>query len=344
MRGSVEIAFTKEPDFFRAEQVHGRFTETYIIHHTQDGILAGMGTRAIKPAYLNGKKDNVGYLCNLRILPEYQKGLVLARGYTFLKQRHSDNRARLYLTTIIEDNIHARSTLESGRSSLPGYYDIGRFCTFALSLKQSRIKSKNTSLNIRRSTHKDIQQIIDFLRVEGPRKQFFPEYSQGDFETKDGILLGLGLDDIYLAFIGDQLVGVTAAWDQTEYRQSVIVGYNRMIQSFRPFINLGLGLLGYPLFPKPQTALSYFSLGLVCIKGNDADIFASLINTITSERENKYSFMMAGFHEKDPLLDILQKHKGISYSSRVYIVCWENGEKDRNQLDSRIPYLELGAL
>ena len=72
--------------------------------------------------------------------------------------------------------------------------------------------------------------------------------------------------------------------------------------------------------------------------------FSLLINTIISERKNKYSFMMAGFHENDPLLDILRQYKGISYSSRVYIVCWEDGEKDRTQLDSRIPYLEIGSL
>ena len=48
--------------------------------------------------------------------------------------------------------------------------------------------------------------------------------------------------------------------------------------------------------------------------------------------------------ERDHLLDILKEYKGISYSSRVYIVCWEDGEKYHAQLDDRIPYLELGAL
>ena len=344
MKGAIEIAFLREPDFFRAEQVHGRYTETYTMRQTENGQLVGMGTRAIKSAYVNGRRNNIGYLCNLRILPEYQKHLGLARGYTFLKQRHNDNRAGLYLTTIIEGNVHARDILESGRSSLPRYHDIGRFCTFAFSLKQSMKSRPNTSINIRCSTSEDIQQIIDFLCAEGPRKQFFPEYRQEDFTSKDGILSGLKLEDIYLAFFGPELVGITAAWDQKEFRQSKIVGYSRMIQSFRPLINVGLRLLGYPTFPKPQTVLNYFSIGLVCIKDNDADVFSSLINSIISERKNKYSFMMAGFHERDHLLDILKEYKGISYSSRVYIVCWEDGEKYHAQLDDRIPYLELGAL
>lgn len=344
MKGNVEVAFLREPNFFRAEQVHGRFTETYTMRKTRNDLLVGMGTRAIKSVYMNGQTDNIGYLCNLRILPEYQKRMGLARGFTILRQRHSDNRAKLYLTTIIEDNAPARNTLESGRSSLPKYHDIGRFRTFAFSLKQSWKCHPDISFNIRCSTPEDIQQIIEFLNAEGPGKQFFPEYRQEDFETKYGILSGLKLDDIYLAFAGNELIGVTAAWDQTAFRQSMIVGYSRMIRSFRPLINIGLRLFGYPTFPKPQTVLNYFSLGLVCIKDNDADVFLSLINSIISERRNKYSFMMAGFHERDPLLEILQDHKGISYSSRVYVVCWEDGEEYRTQLDNRIPYLELGAL
>ena len=54
--------------------------------------------------------------------------------------------------------------------------------------------------------------------------------------------------------------------------------------------------------------------------------------------------MIGGFHEKDPLLKILQGYKNISYSSRVYVVCWEDAENVLDQLDERIPYLELGTL
>jgi hypothetical protein len=344
MTGAIKVAFLREPNFFRAGQVYGQFTQTFSMRQIQTGLLAGMGTRAIKSAYVNGRRSEIGYLCNLRILPEHQKSSGLARGYNFLRELHSDNRAKLYLTTIIEGNSNARNILESGRSSLPAYHDIGRFSMHALRLKENRELCLSSLIDTRCATPDDIGQIVEFLNAEGSRKQFFPEYRHGDFESKDGILLGLQLEDIYLAFDGDRLVGVTAAWDQTAFRQNMIAGYSRLIRAFRPFVNVGLGLLGYPILPKSQTVLNYFSLALVCIKDNDADTFSALLNTIISERKDRYSFMIGGFHENDPLLGVLKENRGISYSSRIYVVCWEDGEQDRIQLDSRIPYLELGAL
>lgn len=344
VQGAINVAFLREPNFFRAEQIYGRFTETYTMRDQQSNLLAGMGTRAIKPAYINGSVDTIGYLCNLRILPDYQKRSGLARGYAYLRQRHRDNQTRLYLTTIIEDNLYTRSILESGRHLLPTYHDLGRFCMHVINIKKNRKTFTRHAINTRRSTPEDIPQIIKFLNTEGPRKQFFPEYRQEDLNCRQGMLAGLDLDDIYLAFTENILIGIAAAWDQTSLRQNMITGYGHILNFFRPIVNVGLHVLGYPKFPKPQTILDYFNLGLVCIKNNDVDIFTLLLHNIISEQKNTYPLMIAGFHEKDPLLSALQGYKSLSYASRVYIVCWEDGEKERKQLDDRIPYLELGAL
>lgn len=344
MKGSLRIAYLREPDFFKASQVYGRFSETFTMRKSKSNALAGMGTRAVKSAYVNGTKTDIGYLCNLRILPEFQKGSGLARGYAFLRQRHNDKRAKLYLTTIIEGNTAAKNILESGRGSLPGYYDIGRFCMHAFSLTQTGKHTQINSIDVRCAVAGDIEQIVKFLNTAGRSKQFFPEYRPEDFAENTGILPGLKPEDIYLGFHGGELIGVTAAWDQRAFRQNMIAGYHPLIQCFRPVANLALRLIGYPVLPKPRTILNYFCLALVCVKDNDAAIFSSILDTIALQRKGSYSFMMGGFHEDDPLLDVLRQRKGISYTSRAYAVCWDDGEKDRDQLDNRIPYLELGAL
>jgi len=54
---------------------------------------------------------------------------------------------------------------------------------------------------------------------------------------------------------------------------------------------------------------------------------------------------MAGLHERDPLLPVLRQYRHFPYASRLYVVCWEDGEEDFGNLDDwRVPYLELGAL
>ncbi len=344
MKGAVELAFLQEPDFIKAQQVHGRFVETYVAHESENNTIVGMGTRAVKPAYINGKLDNIGYLCNLRLLSEYQKGTALARGYKMFRHGHNDSRTNLYLSTIIEDNIKARTILESGRAALPVYTDIGRFRSFVFSLRQKVKQARNKSIAIKRASKDNVDEIVKFLNTEGANKQFFPQYFHADLTGNNGILPNLNLRDIYLAYSNSKLIGITAAWDQTQFRQNLIVGYDRTIKHIRPIINFGLGIAGYPTFPKPGTILKCFTLGLICIKNNEPKIFSILIDSIISDRKNTYSLMIAGLHENDSLLKVLTKQKGIAYNSRLYAVCWDKDKKMLDKLDNKIPYLELGAL
>ena len=45
-----------------------------------------------------------------------------------------------------------------------------------------------------------------------------------------------------------------------------------------------------------------------------------------------------------PILESGQEGQEVWYTTRLYLVCWPNGEEQRQTLDGRIPYLELGSL
>jgi hypothetical protein len=53
---------------------------------------------------------------------------------------------------------------------------------------------------------------------------------------------------------------------------------------------------------------------------------------------------MTGCHERDPLLPALRRYRHFSYFSRLYVVCWPDGENDFRKLNGRVPYVELGSL
>ncbi len=344
MEGAYKVAFLCEPDYFAAASVQGQFVQTFAMRDTQKDEVVGMGTRAIKSCFVNGKPADIGYLSGLRGNPEYRKSMGLIRGYKVFHQYHNDNRAKLYLSTIIEDNHHARAILESGRCSMPVYHDIGRFCSKAIGLRQKVPLNFDNSISIKTLSHEDMPQVLEFMNIEGAKKQFFPHYRSSDFNSDQGVLRGLKSDDIFIAFSNNRILGIAATWDQREFKQSMIVGYKPLIKVIRPLINAGLGALRYPRLPKPGNKLNYFSLALVCIKDDSMNIFGALLNKIVNKNKGKYDFMMAGLHEKDPLARCLALYKGISYSSRLYVVYWPDGKSEFAKLDERVPYLELGAL
>jgi hypothetical protein len=345
MAGAVQIAYLREPSFFEALQVEGRYNEVLIGRDNETERIVGLGTRSIKTAFINGCRSPLGYLSSLRLAEEYRGGTNLARGYRILRQWHQDGRTKLYVTTIMEDNTVGRQILTSGRAGLPAYHDYGRFCCMAISLQQKPRLASSKTLEIRTATPEDMPPIIEFWQQEGARKQFFPEYSTADLLSSKGLLHGLELEDIFLAFSGEELVGTVAAWDQKSFRQSVVTGYNRRLTFLRLPYNATARLVGYPILPRPGSSLDYFNLSLICIREDDPHVFGSLLAQMIKQYRSRYSLLMAGLHERDPLLPVLRQYRHFPYASRLYVVCWEDGEEDFGDLDDwRVPYLELGAL
>ncbi|MDP3879066.1 MAG: radical SAM protein [Dehalococcoidales bacterium] len=343
--GAVQITYLYNPSFMASMKVEGRQSDIITGRDTDTGKLIGLGTRSIKPAFVNGELSPLGYLGSLRLAEEYRGSTYLARGYRELKRLHQAGPARLYITTIIESNKKAREILTSGRAGLPAYHDFGRFCSLAIGLRRSPSRlSLPDNLLIRPAVMEDIPSLIEFWQREGSRRQFFPGYSAADLIDPEGLLGGLAPDDILLAFKEDKLVGTTGAWNQEPFRQSRVTGYNRWLGMLRSPYNLTAGRLGYPLLPRPGSDLDYFNLALVCISNDDRKVFAALLSQLLAKYHGSFDFFMAGLHEHDPLLPVLAKYRHFNYYSRLYVVCWEDGEHDFHNLDGRVPYLELGAL
>jgi len=344
MPGSIQIAYLREPSFFQALSVEGYFNQAFIGVDSTNEEIVGMSSRSIKTAFVNGRPTALGYLSTLRIAEPYRGGTYLARGYKLLKELHGDGRTRMYITTIIESNKMARRLLTSGRAGLPVYHDIGRYRCLAISLRQ-KIKTDDTdNLKIRSATTDDVPSIIEFLLAQGSRKQFFPKYTTADLGSQQGILRDLALQDIWLGYREGKLVGTVAAWDQRSFRQSLVTNYSRPLATIRPAYNLVARLLGYPILPPKGTILQYLNLSLICILDDDREVFATLLKRLMQQYRKCHSMFLAGLHESDPLLPVLEEHRHFSYDSRLYLACWEDGEIDYKALDNRVPYLELGAL
>lgn len=343
MPGPVRVAYAREPSFFEALRVEGRCSAVAAGRDAETGQIIGIGSRSIKSAFINGEPAPLGYLSSLRILEDYRHGTLLARGYRILRESHGDGRTRLYVTTILEDNKLARDSIATGRAGLPAYHDYGRFQAMAVRLSQRPKGHRNSVLEVRPATEEELPELVKFWQTEGPRKQFFPSYTVDDFSDQ-GLLRGLEPGHILMALSAGELVGTAAAWDQQRFRQSLVAGYSRTLGAVRPLYNAVASVLQYPHLPAAGSYLDYCYLSLVCTRNNDQRILTTMLSELIERNRSRFSFLMAGFHERDPLLTVLRRYHHFSYCSRLYVVAWEDGETDFQHLDNRVPYLEVGAL
>lgn len=346
MSGLVRIAYCREPSFFDALCLEGRSSQVIGGRDRDTGQLIGLGSRSVKPCYVDGEPMPVGYLSSLRILPDYRRSTLLARAYRFLERLHlQDGQVRVYLSTILESNEAARQVLESGRAGLPTYTDLGRFVAMAISTRQrpARHPKDPAGIVVRPAAGSDIPALLELFGQHGSRRQFFPQYEPADFGDR-GLLQGLGVDSILLAMDGARLVGSLAVWDQSALKQSLVTGYSTSFGRLRPLYNTAARFLGYPLLPPAGQLLRFAYLGLVCAADDDPGLAGALLREALSRAASRYPFLMAGMHERDPLLPALLAYRHFSYPSRLYAVHWSDGAAKLKSLSDRVPYLEIGAL
>ena len=343
--GTIRFAFERHPDYFNALRVEGGESEVLVCRVPATGRIVATGHRSIKSMFVNGEAMPVGYLGGLRLAESARHGHVLSRGYAFLRERHSDGRASFYLTTIMEENREAKAALLSGRCGLPHYHDFGRFCCMAVSFRTKHSFQGNGNLRVRNAGLADASAIIAFLGKEGRSRQFFPEYHVNDFGIPGGLLSHLAWEDVFLAFRGNELIGMVAAWDQRAIRRWRITGYATWLRLTRRPFNLMADLRGMPCLPRLDEPLDYFILSLICIQHDDRAVFNSLLEEIIHKQRQRHGFFLAGLHERDPLLPELLARPHFPFPSRLYVVAWEDGMDAVKRLDrGLVPYLELGSL
>jgi hypothetical protein len=346
MPGRVTVGFQREPSYFGAAVVDGRFRQVVAARDAASNRLVGFGSRSVLDRYVNGSAMPIGYLSNLRVLPEHRRGPLVARGYAFLRKLHEDRRTSLYLTTIAQDNQTAMKVLATGRAGLPVYHPAGRYVTTVLPLACRRNRrTSETDIAIRPAREGDVSAILSFLGTHGPRRQFFPCYEPQDFFTESGLLRGLRPEDLLLALRGNHLVGTLAAWDQRAFRQMVVSGYGKPLCWLRPLYNGWASLGGRPHLPRPGVRMRCLMGALPVVSDDDPAVFRALLDALIQKRSGRaWDYLLLGMHESDQLLPSLEERATGRYTTQVFLACWEDGEGLCRSLDGRPLYLELGSL
>jgi hypothetical protein len=342
MPGWIHMTFGREPDFFQALNVQGKFNQVLVAR--EGSHVVGMGCRSIKPVWVNGQTTEIGYLGGLRLIPEVRRTGALARGYAALRQLHEDNPVPAYLTTIVEGNTEAAAVLTSDRAGLPHYLDYGRYFTYAINLNRFRRKP-SAIYAIRRGEEAGCESVMQFLSEVGRRRQFFPSLDSRDFQTD--YLRGLRVNDFRVAVQeGKTIMAAAAVWDQNSFKQNIVQGYSTPVRLLRPTFNFMLRLSGFRPLPPPGGTLSVLCMAFCCSREEKPAALRALLEGICEElRGSPHHYLVMGFHEQDPMRTVMSGFPAFRYTSRLHLVYWDDGQKFANNLDrSRIPHLEVATL
>ena len=324
MEGAIHLSFRREPSFFVAERVGARSSQAIVVRDTHTRQVVGLGSRSIRRVYVNGEARDIGYLGGLRSHPSVRGRTLLARGYRFLKELHQDGQAPYYLTTIMEDNENARRILESGRGGLPTYRYIGRLATFVVPLGLRKGGPGSRDVLVTQASPDVLKDTVAFINRHNRARQFAPHYEEEDFQDS-GVLPGMTVDNVYVAWQGENIVGVVGVWDQRRFKQTVVMGYEGALRWLRPVVNIVTRVKGFGPLPKPGSPIDFFYVGFVAIDPPNSAVLSSLLDHVSCEAPVEgCSHFLIGLSADDPMQEVLHKYHPRTLFSRIYIVHWED--------------------
>ena len=344
--GSLSLTFEREPCYFDASAIEGPFHQTIVAREQVTGQVIALGNRSVRKLFLNGHPQDIGYMSQLRVRPDYGKGLYLARGLAggFKKyhQLHQDGRAPFYLMSVIEDNLPARRLLQSGLPEYPYVKEYARMFTYAIyPVRKRPMLDAPGSLQLTRGIDNYADSIVDCLNRNGSRKQLAPYWTCESLYTSN-----LSPSDFFVVLNGERVTACLACWDQNAFKQTVIRGYSGSLARWRKVLNMFSSLAAWPYLPEPNTHLRYSYASHLAIDDDDPHVFAALLQAIYNHNlEHGYSYFVIGLAETNPLRSVVKPYRPLTYVSQLYLVTWDDGQKFIEAVDKNlIPAPEIAVL
>jgi hypothetical protein len=335
MEGIVSLAFETEPSFFDSLSVQGNAS---VLVARNNNAVVGVGTRTVRPMFIEGNVQNVGYLGGLRLDEGFRKRSLVKQGFDLNRELHLIDPQEFYLTSIMEDNLLARKVFEKKRKGIPEYHFLYDLVVYTI--KPTK-KMQKQEIDILSGDNFSLEKILEFIYCYGSNKQYFPYFTSRDFSYP--ITKGLEQKDLLVAVKGnDEILGIVGKWDQSSFKQTRVVSYKEPLRTLRPFINLASPITGNPILPKEGKDLHTFYSAFNVIKNNDPFIFEQLLNELS--RSNRgYSYFNLGLSSNDTLSE------GVKFPCRktvfkIYGITFEKNEDIFSHLNKKIPYLEVAML
>jgi len=353
MEGDIAITFRREPSYFKGVCVYGDCNQVIKCVDTRTQRVVGLGCRSTSSAYIDGAARRVGYLSDLRSVPEIRRGTLLARGFGYLRQLHEADPVQFYFCVMYEGNSVAVDNLVGGRAGLPAFREFGRVLTPALHLDFPKGPLRLEGVSVERAKPQQMPAIVRFLNEWQRHKQLAPVYREADFGVGAAArrFAGLRAEDFLLALREGEIVGTIAAWDQHSFRQTHVERYSRRLALVRPLYNLASSLTPLKALPRAGARIPFLYFSCMCAYEHDTDILRVLLRAMyNSTRSGPWHYAIVGLHEADPYARLLQEYRRIEAAGRVFIVHYPPGSGDVPALldaqrqESQRTYVEVACI
>jgi hypothetical protein len=304
----VEMAIEREPSFFAGTQF---WDDEWAVIAEEEREVVGMYTVALRPTYVNGRPERLGYLGGLRVAPNHRHRIRhLRQGYASIRPlAPAVDTLPWWFTVVATENFAARRLLESGVRGLPTYHVLGEYVTLGLPASRGQRQAL-----WRRADETELDKVVAFHNLHGSRFELAPVLDRS-------LVRRVGLDRFYVLERGGSVRGVAALWDQRSFKQIVAVRYRRPIGRLLPVYNLYAKLFQRIPLPREGRALDHSFIAFLALADDVHADSRRVLGDLLSHCPTPVASL--GLHAAHPLLETLMDFKPVTYPARTYGVSFE---------------------
>lgn len=341
--GNINLVLDHSPDIWKSLTVEG-YNNNIIaaIDINVNKIVAAM-ICSQKECFLNGQIQPVGYLSGLKVLPEYQGTIVTALLIKHFRKWWDNTKPVIWFFSVFNDNKKSVRLFDKKNSVLPDIQVVGETNTYIFKKRYFPVGKYSSLIKVRKANRADVSSIMQFIKEEGKYRAFLPDYNESDLIDGKGLLNQFNIDNLVIAEVENEIVGIMGIWYQSATRRWKVTSYSKKVRFFRPLINLGAKIFRMPELPTENSEIKYRILSLMLAKNDDSEIFKAMFNHIMrSEERNDGTYSIT--IKKDNPLNGYFKKRSIQFSNSIYLTVQPENRNLIENLNLRNLYIEQGGL
>jgi hypothetical protein len=261
------------------------------------------------------------YAGDARVLPE-ERGENFTRRAAAVFRARSPRKARAGFALVKRGNVAARGVVDGFADSALREGPLARF--EAANILLLRATGGPRRLRVRRAGPADVPGMVELMNRCWRGRLFAPLMTEEELVADTKRLPGFAVDRYYLAFAGDELVGVLGAWDAGGVRRTTVLGFSLRGHLTRLAYASARTLLrrAAPL-PVPGEAFRTLTTTRVAVARDDPEVLEDLLRAVHDDHLGRgYHMIHVGFAGDDPLRRAVDRFRVQRFVSDITLFEW----------------------
>jgi GNAT superfamily N-acetyltransferase len=311
MAGSISLRIDRDPDFFALLRLRGE-GKVYVAVRRREVI--GCISAALRTTYVSGVPETVAYVGDMKVHPRFSGTRIALRLIQTLEAHLRSVGSDLCFSVVADGNRSVMPLFE-GRLGMPRWASLGRFLVDELIPSPFLGRSRRQQC-IESAEAADLPAIAMLLDRFHRSRQFAPQLSKDDLARALSSQREEPFSKMLVARYRGSIVATLSLHDTRDVKRNVLIDASASLRCALALLRIAAAPLpgfSVPRIGEPLRVL--YARFIACEEGHGQALQALVAMARAEAFRRRFTFLVIGLHERDPLRSLLRGIPRFTFSS-----------------------------